>query len=253
MCGIAGLATRGAKPSRELVHAMCDTIVHRGPDGEGIHAAPGVGLGMRRLAIIDLTTGDQPVANESGTVKVVFNGEIYNYRELRAELITKGHTFRSSGDSEVIPHLYDEYGLDFIGRLNGMFAIALWDAPSRRLLLTRDRAGIKPLYFSLHQGNLYFGSEVKCILAAGGSTREIDPRGIDQLLTLEYTASPVTLFKDVHKLPPGGWLTWTEGEIKQGTYWSPPTDIQPFTGSVDEVRAYAGALPESQIKALYAG
>ncbi len=121
------------------------------------------------------TTGDQPVANESGTVKVVFNGEIYNYRELRAELIAKGHTFKSSGDSEVIPHLYDEYGLDFIGRLNGMFAIALWDAPRRRLLLTRDRVGIKPLYYSLHQGNLYFGSEVKCILAAGGSTREIDP------------------------------------------------------------------------------
>ncbi len=235
MCGIAGLATRGAKPSRELVRAMCDTIVHRGPDGEGIHAAPGVGLGMRRLAIIDLTTGDQPVANEAGTIKVVFNGEIYNYRELRAELIAKGHTFKSSGDSEVIPHLYDEYGLDFISRLNGMFAIALWDAPRRRLLLTRDRAGIKPLYFSLHQGNLYFGSEVKCILAAGGSTREIDPRGIDQLLTLEYTASPVTLFKDVHKLPPGGWLTWTEGELKQGIYWAPPTDIQPFRGSIDEL------------------
>jgi asparagine synthase (glutamine-hydrolysing) len=214
---------------------MCDVIVHRGPDGEGLHTAPGVGLGMRRLAIIDLTTGDQPVSNESGTVKVVFNGEIYNYRELRAELIAKGHTFRSSGDSEVIPHLYDEYGLDFIGRLNGMFAIALWDAPHRRLLLTRDRVGIKPLYYSVRNGNLYFGSEVKCILAAGGASREIDPRGIDQLLTLEYTASPVTLFKDVHKLPPGSWLTWTDGELRQGTYWSPPTEMQPFDGSVDEL------------------
>src|SRR5689334_3858389 len=162
---------------------MCDVMVHRGPDGEGIHVAAGVGLGMRRLAIIDLTTGNQPVSNETGTVKVVFNGEIYNYRELREDLVAKGHVFRSSGDSEVIPHLYEEYGLDFIRRLNGMFAIALWDAPKRTLLLTRDRVGIKPLYYSLHHGNLYFGSEVKCLLAADASTREIDPMGVDQLLT----------------------------------------------------------------------
>jgi asparagine synthase (glutamine-hydrolysing) len=235
MCGITGIATRGTKPSRELVHAMCNVMLHRGPDGEGIHVAPGVGIGMRRLAIIDLSTGDQPVANEAGTVQVVFNGEIYNYRELRAELIAKGHTFHSSGDSEVIPHLYDEYGLDFISRLNGMFAIALWDAKERRLLLTRDRVGIKPLYYSLRNGNLYFGSEVKCILAAGGSAREPDPCGIDQLLTLEYTASPVTLFTDVYKLPPGTWLTWTSGEVRQGTFWSLPDNIEPLKGTDAEL------------------
>ncbi|HEY1284121.1 MAG TPA: asparagine synthase (glutamine-hydrolyzing) [Steroidobacteraceae bacterium] len=235
MCGIAGIATRGAKPPREVVRSMCQVMVHRGPDGEGFHVAPGIGLGMRRLAIIDLTTGDQPVSNQLGTVRVVFNGEIYNYRELRAELIDQGHSFRSTGDGEVIPHLYEEYGLDFIKRLNGMFAIALWDARQRRLLLTRDRVGIKPLFYSLRHGNLYFGSEVKCILAADGSTRETDPRGVDQLLTLEYTASPTTLFKDVRKLPPGSWLTWCEGELQQGTYWSPGENVEPFKGSLPEL------------------
>jgi asparagine synthase (glutamine-hydrolysing) len=214
---------------------MCDVMMHRGPDGEGLHVAPGVGLGMRRLAIIDLSTGEQPVANALGTVKAVFNGEIYNYRELRAGLLAKGHKFRSTGDSEVIPHLYEEYGLDFIDRLNGMFAIALWDAPKRRLLLTRDRVGIKPLYYCLHHGNLYFGSEVKCILAADGSARAPNPTGIDQLVTLEYTASPVTLFKDVHKLPPGSWLTWTDGEVRQGTFWSATAQGEPCRDTVPEL------------------
>jgi asparagine synthase (glutamine-hydrolysing) len=210
---------------------MCDAIVHRGPDGEGVFVGPGVGLGMRRLAVIDLATGDQPVSNGAGDIQVVFNGEIYNYRELRQELIARGHSFRSSGDSEVIPHLYEEYGLDFMVRMNGMFAIALWDARRRRLLLTRDRVGIKPLYYSLRNGNLYFGSEVKSILAAGGSGREIDPQGLDQLLTFEYTASPTTLFRDVHKLPPGGWLTWSDGKIEQGRYWSVPRYVAPLLES----------------------
>jgi asparagine synthase (glutamine-hydrolysing) len=220
MCGIAGVATRGSIPSRETVVAMCDVMRHRGPDGEGIHVAAGVGLGMRRLAVIDLTTGDQPVANTTGTVHAVFNGEIYNYRELRQELIAKGHTFRGTGDSEIIPRLYEEHGLEFIARLNGMFAIALWDSAQRRLLLTRDRVGIKPLFYSLRRGNLYFGSEVKCILAADGSAREIDPLGVDQLLTFEYTATPTTLFKDVRKVPPGTWLTWADGKLLEGRFWS---------------------------------
>jgi asparagine synthase (glutamine-hydrolysing) len=196
---------------------MCDVMRHRGPDGEGIHVGAGIGIGMRRLAVIDLATGDQPVANESGTVHVVFNGEIYNYRELRAELLAKGHHFRGQSDSEVIPHLYDEHGPSFLARLNGMFSIALWDSGQRRLLLARDRLGIKPLFYSQQRGNLYFGSEVKCLLAAGGSSREMDPLGVDQLLTFEYTASPATLFKDVRKLAPGSWLTWRDGTIQQGT------------------------------------
>jgi asparagine synthase (glutamine-hydrolysing) len=236
MCGIAGLATKGSTPSRELLLAMCNIMRHRGPDGDGFHLAPGVGLGMRRLAVLDLVTGDQPVSNEAGTVHAVFNGEIYNYRELRALLSAKGYRFHGTGDSEVIPPLYEEYGLDFIARLNGMFAIALWDSARRRLLLTRDRIGIKPLFYSLHRGNLYFGSEVKCILAAGGSDREIDPRGVDQLLTFEYTASPTTLFKDVNKLPPGSWLTWTEGKLAQGRYWTVATrtPASAFSGEIAE-------------------
>ena len=227
MCGIAGVATRGSTPARELIRGMCDVMVHRGPDGEGIHLAAGIGLGMRRLAIIDLRTGEQPVANESGSVQVVFNGEIYNYRELRAELVAKGHTFRGQSDSEVIPHLYDEHGPAFLARLNGMFAIALWDSRQRRLLLARDRVGIKPLFYSQHRGNLYFASEVKCLLAGGGSARELDLLGVDQLLTFEYTASPTTLFKDVRKLPPGSWLSWREGTLQQGTFWSFPDAAAP--------------------------
>ena len=222
MCGIAGVATRGSTPSRALLDRMCNVMVHRGPDGEGAYLAPGIGLGMRRLAVLDLVAGEQPVANEAGTVHAVFNGEIYNYRELRAELAAKGHRFRGTGDSEVIPRLYEEHGVEFLSRLNGMFAIALWDSALQRLLLARDRMGIKPLYYSVLGGNLWFASEVKCILAAGGSARAIDPLGVDQLLTFEYTASPTTLFEDVKKLPPGAWLTASGGKLHQGGFWSLP-------------------------------
>jgi asparagine synthase (glutamine-hydrolysing) len=235
MCGIAGVATRGSSPPRELIASMCDAMRHRGPDGEGVHIEPGVGLGMRRLAVLDLVSGDQPVANEARTVHVVFNGEIYNYNELRSELIAKGHRFRGTGDSEVIPRLYEEHGLGFLSRLNGMFAIALWDSELRRLLLARDRMGIKPLYYSLHGGSLWFSSEVKCILAAGGSARVIDPMGVDQLLTFEYTASPTTLFEDVKKVPPGTWLTFSGGKIHQGRFWSLPSGTPDLTGDATEV------------------
>ena len=235
MCGIAGVATRGTSPPRELLATMCDAMRHRGPDGEGFHIEPGVGLGMRRLAVLDLVSGDQPVSNEAGTVHVVFNGEIYNYRELRSELTAKGHRFRGTGDSEVIPRLYEEHGLGFLSRLNGMFAIALWDSELKRLLLARDRMGIKPLYYSVHGGSVWFSSEVKCILAAGGSARVIDPLGVDQLLTFEYTASPTTLFEDVKKLPPGAWLTFCGGKIHQGRFWSLPTGGPDLPGDADEV------------------
>jgi len=235
MCGIAGIATRGSTPPRELIGAMCDVIRHRGPDGEGTHVEPGIGLGMRRLAVLDLITGDQPVTNESGTVHVVFNGEIYNYRELRSELAAKGHRLRGTGDSEVIPRLYEEHGPAFLSRLNGMFAIALWDSGLKRLLLARDRMGIKPLYYSLHGGSLWFASEVKSILAAQGSARAIDPLGVDQLLTFEYTASPTTLFQDVKKLPPGGWLTFSGGRVQQGRFWSLPTAEPDLAGSAEEL------------------
>jgi len=214
---------------------MCAVMRHRGPDGEGTHVEPGIGLGMRRLAVLDLVTGDQPVTNDSGTVRAVFNGEIYNYRELREELAAKGHRFRGTGDSEVIPRLYEEHGPAFLSRLNGMFAIALWDSELKRLLLARDRMGIKPLYYSLHDGSLWFASEVKCILAAQGSARAIDPLGVDQLLTFEYTASPTTLFQDVKKLPPGGWLTFSGGRSHQGRFWSLPAQEPQLEADADEL------------------
>lgn len=247
MCGIAGVVTRGAAPPRELIGAMCAAMRHRGPDGEGMYIEAGVGLGMRRLAVLDLHTGDQPVANEAGTVQAVFNGEIYNYQELRRELAAKGHRFRGTGDSEVIPRLYEEHGLAFLSRLNGMFAIALWDSQRKRLLLARDRMGIKPLYYSVRGGSLWFGSEVKCILAAGGSSRLIDPLGLDQLLTFEYTASPTTLFDDVRKLAPGSWLTFGGGKLQQGRFWSlpPPQNLpaQPLAERIERVRhTFLGAV-----------
>jgi asparagine synthase (glutamine-hydrolysing) len=235
MCGIAGIATRGATPARELVTRMCDVMRHRGPDGDGLYVGQGIGLGMRRLAVLDLQTGDQPVSNHAGTVHAVFNGEIYNFLELRRELTAKGYTLRGTGDSEIIPHLYDEYGIEFVTRLNGMFAIALWDTQCRRLLLLRDRMGIKPLFYSVRNGMLYFGSEVKCILAAGGSGGRIDPRGVDQLLTFECTIAPATLFEDISKLPPGSWLTWQEGRLRSGRFWSPDNTAQNAQSTPEEI------------------
>ncbi|MGH8295048.1 MAG: asparagine synthase (glutamine-hydrolyzing) [Steroidobacteraceae bacterium] len=247
MCGIAGVATRGSAPPRELIGAMCEVMRHRGPDAEGVHIEPGIGLGMRRLAVLDLVTGDQPVTNEAGTAYAVFNGEIYNYRELRAELAAKGHRLRGTGDGEVIPRLYEEHGLAFLSRLNGMFAIALWDRELKRLLLARDRMGIKPLYYSVHGGNLWFASEVKSILAAGGSSRAIDPVGVDQLLTFEHTASPTTLFQDISKLPPGGWLTLSGGKLHQGRFWSMPA-AKPRL--VRDVAALAGEVRHTILGAV---
>jgi asparagine synthase (glutamine-hydrolysing) len=235
MCGIAGIATRGATPARELLKRMCDVMQHRGPDGEGVHLGPGVGLGMRRLAVLDLQAGNQPVTNRTQTVYAVFNGEIYNYVELRRELAAKGYPLHGTGDSEIIPHLYDEYGLEFVTRLNGMFAIALWDSRCRRLLLLRDRMGIKPLFYSVRNGSLYFGSEVKCILAAGGSAARVDPRGLDQLLTFECTVAPATLFEDVKKLLPGSWLTWHEGTVCSGRFWSPQDAVETVRRPPEEI------------------
>jgi len=234
MCGICGIATTGGQPSSDLIRKMCSTIVHRGPDGEGVFVGPGVGLGMRRLAIIDLVSGDQPMANETGSVQVVFNGEIYNYKELRHDLQEAGHRFTTHSDTEVIPHLYEEHGLDFVEKLNGMFGIALWDAEIGRLVLARDRIGIKPLFYSVKDGALYFGSEIKCILAANGSRAGLDLHALDQLLTFEYTASPRSLLNDVKKLEPGRWLTWQNGETKTRAYWELPRDDSDIERSDDD-------------------
>jgi asparagine synthase (glutamine-hydrolysing) len=225
MCGIAGFADSSPFTPRRgdadvaLVHRMCDVIRHRGPDDEGLHVEAGVGLGMRRLSIIDLSTGRQPIPNEDQTVWVVFNGEIYNYRELRAELERHGHRFHTSSDTETIVHAYEEWGEDCFARLRGMFGIALWDREERTLLLARDRAGIKPLHFTEHRGRLYFGSELKSLLAAGAVDGEIDIASLDHFFTFLYTPRDRSIFKGVRKLPPGHVLRWRDGRATVFPFW----------------------------------
>ncbi len=226
MCGICGiLGFDGLGPeSRDTVRAMCATIVHRGPDDEGFHFDDRVALGMRRLSIIDLNTGHQPISNEDGTVTTVYNGEIYNFQTLRDELQAKGHAFKTRCDTEVIVHLYEEHGPDLVKKLNGMFAIALWDKKRRRLLLARDRLGVKPLHYAVRGRTLYFASEIKALLAAGAS-REIDPEALSQFFSFEYIPAPRTIFRSIAKLLPGHLMTVEDGKIETHRYW----DVR-FTG-----------------------
>jgi asparagine synthase (glutamine-hydrolysing) len=221
MCGIVGIVNRDATkpPDVALLRAMTDRLRHRGPDAAGTFIAAGIGLGSRRLSIIDLESGDQPIASENGSIVVVCNGEIYNYIELRAELTAQGHAFRTQSDTEVIVHLYEEHEFRFVERLRGMFAIALWDASRRRLLLARDRLGIKPLYYAETAGGLYFASEQKAILEAGEVPRELSPRAVSDLLSLGFVATPATMFRDIRQLSPGTWLEYKGGAATVRAYW----------------------------------
>jgi asparagine synthase (glutamine-hydrolysing) len=221
MCGICGMAYRdpARQPDRTVLGAMSAVIRHRGPDSAGFHAGPGVGLGARRLAIIDVACGDQPVANEDGTVHVVFNGEIYNHELLRTELQRRGHHFRTHVDTEVIVHLYEELGAGCVTRLRGMFAFALWDARSHTLLLARDRVGKKPLYYAEHDGALLFGSELKCLLQYPGFRPVPDTAALHHYLSLQYVPDPLSAFAGVRKLPPAHWLSWTLGDVRTQRYW----------------------------------
>ena len=228
MCGICGSApTDPRQPvDRAILERMTATLEHRGPDGRGIHAGTGIGLGIRRLAIIDLATGDQPIGNEDGSVVVVCNGEIYNSPELRAELERGGHRFRTRSDVEVIVHLYEDLGPDFVTRLRGMFGLAVWEAARRRLVLARDRLGIKPLVYSVTASALWFGSEAKAILAGGGVDRAADVRGIEDLFTFGFVLTPRTLFAGVRRLPPAHLLVWQGGTATLRRYWQPPFDAE---------------------------
>jgi asparagine synthase (glutamine-hydrolysing) len=244
MCGIAGFAdsvARESSPGRaqadfNLVHAMCDVIRHRGPDDEGIHVEAGVGLGMRRLSIIDLSTGHQPIHNEDRSVWLVFNGEIYNYRELREELEAEGHRFYTSSDTETIVHAYERWGDGAFRRLRGMFGIALWDSRERTLWLARDRAGIKPIHYVEHAGRLYFGSEVKSLIAAGAVDRELDLEALDHYLSFLYAPADRSMFKGVRKLPPGHCLRWRNGSAEVRQFWSIAAS-ETFRGSEREAAA----------------
>jgi asparagine synthase (glutamine-hydrolysing) len=233
MCGIAGIASFDPqhRPGAEQLRAMCDTLVHRGPDGYGGEVRDDVALGMRRLAVIDVAGGQQPIFNEDRSVRVVFNGEIYNYRELRKELEARGHRFATHSDTEVIVHLWEEHGLDFVDRLNGMFAIALHDMTQRRLILARDHLGIKPLFYSLDRERLVFGSEVKALLASGLVRRQLDVDMLGQFLAWEYVPGPGTLLQDIRKLEPGCLLDvdLAAGRAAHRQFWELPLAVRTKT------------------------
>ena len=205
--------------ARDLIARMCGVIEHRGPDGEGHHVEPGVAMGMRRLSIIDLATGRQPISNEDGSVWIVFNGEIYNYRELRGLLLARGHKLRTRTDTETIAHLYEDEGERCVERLRGMFAFAIWDRRERRLFIARDRVGKKPLHYTLVGRTLVFGSEIKSLLLHPGVKREVNLQAISDFLSFGYVPDPATAFTGVSKLPPGHTLTFKDGRISVRRYW----------------------------------
>ncbi|MEP6570787.1 MAG: asparagine synthase (glutamine-hydrolyzing) [Acidobacteriota bacterium] len=225
MCGITGWANLDSRTpppdgATDLLHSMCERMVHRGPDSEGLLVQNGVGLGIRRLAIIDLVTGEQPVYNKDKSIAVVLNGEIYNYREVRQDLEKRGHSFRSHSDTEVLPHLYEEYADDMVQHLNGMFAFALWDARRRRLLLARDRFGEKPLYWGVFDNTLLFASEPKVLLAHPSVKTSLNLQALRQYLSFDYVPAPLTIYQGISKLPAGHTLTLADGKIETRAYWS---------------------------------
>jgi asparagine synthase (glutamine-hydrolysing) len=234
MCGIAGYCLREGQAELPVVQAMCDQIRHRGPDDQGFHLDGGCALGMRRLSIIDLSTGHQPISNEDGSVWVVFNGEIYNYQELRRDLMGRGHRFTTNSDTETLVHLYEQEGAAGLERLRGMFAYAIWDAPRRRLFLARDRFGKKPLYYALLPQGLYFASELKCLRVAGVPA-EIDSEALRLFFQFTYIPEPLSCFQAVRKLPAGCWMTYdADGAVHQEHYWRFPTPAARTPADFDE-------------------
>jgi asparagine synthase (glutamine-hydrolysing) len=252
MCGIAGFVD-GPSPfvpsdrdsNAALLRRMCDVIRHRGPDDEGTWVTDGVALGMRRLSIIDLSTGHQPIFNEDRTVWTVFNGEIYNFRELREELAGCGHHFYTATDTEVIVHAYEQWGAAAIARLRGMFGLAIWDDRTKTLLIARDRIGIKPLYYAESRGRLYFASEIKSLLCAPDIPRVLDVDALDHYLSFLYTPRDGSIFRNIAKLPPGHLLTWRSGQAEITPYWRQPA-TETFRGTEQEaIEALRNVLAEA--------
>jgi asparagine synthase (glutamine-hydrolysing) len=239
MCGITGAVWTDAEKAIDapLLKRMTECLRHRGPDADGAYqsefrvqppyeAMPGVALGFRRLSIIDLVTGGQPMSNEDGSVWIVFNGEIYNYRDLRRRLEGSGHKFRTDSDTETIVHLYEDEGPECFSHLNGMFAVAIWDANRRRLVLGRDRLGKKPLVYQHERGRLMFASELKSLLEVPGRTREIDPAAVDEYLTYQYIPHPHTIFRSIRKLPPGHYAVYENERLTVRAYWKPDFAVE---------------------------
>ena len=252
MCGIAGFVesaetTSPLAPdeSRALVHRMCEVIRHRGPDDEGVWVDEGVALGMRRLSIIDLSTGHQPIHNEDRTIWIVFNGEIYNHGDIRRELEARGHRYRTKSDTETIVHAYEEWGDDCVHKFRGMFGLAIWDTRTKSLLVARDRIGIKPMHYAAVNGRLYFGSELKSLLEAPDLPRDVDLDALDHYLSFLYTPRDGSIFKSVRKLPPGHLLTWQDGRVSIERYWQMPA-AEDFHGSeADAVRQLRAVLADA--------
>jgi asparagine synthase (glutamine-hydrolysing) len=243
MCGISGFVLREKQAELATVRAMCDRIRHRGPDDEGFYVDGGCALGMRRLSIIDLSSGHQPMANEDRSVWVVFNGEIYNYRELRSELEKRGHRFGTQSDTEILVHLYEEEGPAGVSRLRGMFAYAIWDARRRRLYLARDRFGKKPLYYAELPEGIYFASEISCLREAGVPL-ETDAEGLRLYFQFNYIPDPYTAWRAIRKLPAGCWLTYDAGgAVRRERYWRLPAPATKPPEDLTEEQA-AGRLRE---------
>ncbi|HDL19208.1 MAG TPA: asparagine synthase (glutamine-hydrolyzing) [Bacteroidetes bacterium] len=236
MCGICGVSFKSneKKVDQSLLVRMNDTITHRGPDDQGAYADGNFGIGMRRLSIIDLSSGHQPQFNEDRSLAIVFNGEIYNYRELRDDLLVKGHKFQTDSDTESIIHAYEEYGVGCLKKLNGMFGFTIYDRKKKQLFIARDRVGIKPLYYYEDGQTFAFASEIKPILQIPGIDRSIDMEALNLFLTFEYIPSPYSIFKKVRKIPPGHFLIYRNQKIKIEKYWDVDFSRQPEQQSVSE-------------------
>jgi len=245
MCGIAGKLSMRGSVDRGLLVRMCEVVEHRGPDSRGLFLDEGIGLGVQRLRVIDLETGDQPIYNEDRSIVVVHNGEIYNYAELRDELRGRGHTFSTSGDTEVIVHLYEDHGADCVHYLRGMFAFALWDGMRRRLLLARDRVGKKPLFYAERDGELWFASEAKSILQDPKVERRPNLDAIDAYLHFQYVPHPLSAFEGVSKLPPAHTLVWHDGESSLNRYWR----LSYRTGDVPDERVAEELIRDQLLEA----
>jgi asparagine synthase (glutamine-hydrolysing) len=251
MCGIVGKLNfdRQQPVNADLIGRMTGMIAHRGPDGNGKYVSGPIGLGHRRLSIIDLSnSGSQPMCNEDESVWIVFNGEIYNFQELRDRLLESGHTFRSTTDTEVIIHLYEEYGVDCLSRLKGMFAFAIWDSGRGRLFLARDRVGIKPLYYCQTPDALYFASELKSIIADPAVPREINPAAVRQFLSFFYVPGEETLLRSVKKLLPGNYLIVESGKVRISQYWDLQFTRERWSKSFDEVVEELRGLLSSTVR-----
>jgi asparagine synthase (glutamine-hydrolysing) len=251
MCGICGIAFSDGKRTADplLMQGMIDSMFHRGPDGKGCFSAPGIDLGMRRLSIIDPETGDQPISSEDGAITIVCNGEIYNYVELRRRLRLSGHEFRTESDVEVIVHLYEQYGVECLGHLRGMFSFALWDARGGTLLLARDRLGIKPLHYSMAGGALYFASEQKSILASGALEARLDVQALRDLFFFGFVGGSRTMCTGLHRLLPGHFLVYRRGEVTVEKYWDVSFPGVHPTSSLS-VEEWAEALHEKLVESV---